>query len=811
MVPRITRIPQCTRDATSHVSRGPSPWAGAALLALLALAGCSGSGPSASEGCASNRDCEDGFVCVGGACVGGAASGCNDNADCPLGEYCDLDSHKCAVNRVVSCQADEQCPAQQRCNTTTGVCIDAPRSCGEGGSCPSGTYCETVQNACVACLADEHCTGTDVCRENVCVDPEKPEDPNGCTLDTECNPPLTICLEGSCSLGCAQPGGQVCDEDAVCDTARGRCVTIEGPCTSDPDCTPPMTVCESGQCIPGCGQVGGVQCPGGQECNPSTGRCRAGGPVCISDDDCNVPTTVCNLFSGACEAGCGTTGCTAPETCNATTGHCEGNATCTADRFEPNDTRQTPAQINGGAQSGLTLCPGDDDYFSVSLGQGDSVTVTLSFVHGEGNLDLELYSPSGQLVASSLGTTGTETFTYQATAPGVHVVHVMLTRDTGPTPGNTYTLDIRAQVAPCPDDAFEDNDTDGDAALIGPGNAANLNVCVGDEDFYDVILQGGDTLRVDLTFSHAEGDIDVQILGLLGIPLATGDSTTDNESVSYTARNFGFFTIRVVLAAESGSVPGNPYGMNVTVTRAPAATCTADALEENDSASAARPMTPGNQSSLTVCSGDDDYYRYDLTAGDDVTVNVSFSDAEGDIDVQLLNPSGTTVASSATSTDNESFSYTAATTGPHTLRVFLYSDSGATPGNAYALNFQVAGAATCTADAFEPNDSAAAAATLPAGTHSGLTACEADDDFYALNLTAGQQASLQALFSHAEGDIDLRLFDPAGTQVATSLSTTDDENINYTATQSGTHVLQVELYRDAGSVPGNTYQLISGP
>ena len=79
------------------------------------------------------------------------------------------------------------------------------------------------------------------------------------------------------------------------------------------------------------------------------------------------------------------------------------------------------------------------------------------------------------------------------------------------------------------------------------------------------------------------------------------------------------------------------------------------------------------------------------------------------------------------------------------------------------------------------------------------------------NLTAGQQASLQALFSHAEGDVDLRLFDPAGTQVATSLSTTDDENINYTATQSGTHVLQVELYRDAGSVPGNTYQLISGP
>jgi hypothetical protein len=779
--------------------------------ALVALTGCSGSGPAAGDGCASNRDCQDGFVCVGGSCVGGAVSGCADNADCPLGEYCDLDSHKCAIAQVVACQSDAECRADQRCNTVTGVCIDAPRSCGEGGSCPSGTHCDTVNDACVACLGDEHCTGGDVCRDQVCVDPNKPEDPNGCTLDTECNPPLTVCLEGACSLGCAQPGGMLCEDGAVCDTARGRCVTIEGPCATDPDCTPPMTVCESGQCIPGCGQVGGVQCPGGQECNPSTGRCRAGGPVCLSDDDCNAPQTVCNLFSGTCEPGCVSAGCTAPETCDTATGHCQGGATCAADRFEPNDARSAPAQINGGAQAGLTLCPGDDDYFSVSLGQGDSVTVTLSFVHGEGNLDLELYSPSGQVVASARGTTGTETFSYSAAAPGIHVVRVMMTRDTGPNPGNTYTLDIRAQVAPCPDDRYEENDTDQASAFISPGNQANLNVCVGDDDFYDVLLQGGDTLTVDLAFSHAEGDVDVQILGLLGIPLANGASSTDNESVSYTARSVGLFTIRVTLAADSGNMPGNPYAMNVTVTRTPAAMCTADGLEENDSAGAARSLTPGNQSNLSVCTGDDDFYAYTLAAGDDVTVNVSFSDAEGDIDVDLLNPAGTSVAAGSSSTDNESFAYTAAAAGRYVLRVYLYADGGANPGNTYALNVQVAGAATCAPDPFEPNDSAAAAAALPAGTHNGLTACDSDDDFYRLNLTSGQQVSLQALFTHAEGDIDMVLLDPSGTQVASSLSVTDDENINYTASQSGAYALHVELYRDGGSAPGNTYRLVVGP
>ena len=781
------------------------------VVGLLLAAGCSGSGPSARDGCASNRDCLDGFVCVGGACMGGASGGCAANEDCPLGEYCDLASNKCAVAQVVSCQADDQCRPDQRCNTLTGVCIDAPRSCAEGGACPSGSHCEPQRNTCVACLGDEHCAGGDVCRDNACVDPNKPEDPNGCTLDPECNPPLTICIEGACTLGCAQPGGVLCEDGAVCDTARGRCVTIEGPCTSDPECTPPMTVCESGQCIPGCGQVGGVQCPGGQECNPSTGRCRAGGPICLSDDDCAAPQTICNLFSGTCEPGCGTSGCTAPETCDAATGHCVGNATCAPDRLEPNDSRQAPAQINGGAQSGLTLCPGDDDYFAVSLGQGDSVTLTLSFVHGEGNLDLELFDPAGQVVASARGTTGTETFSYTAAAPGVHVAHVILTRDTGPTPGNTYTLETRAQIAPCPDDRLEENDSDLESAFLSPGNQPNLNVCVGDDDFYDVLLQGGDTLTVDLTFSHAEGDVDVQILGLLGIALATGDSSTDDESVSYTARNTGFFTVRVTLAADSGAVPGNPYGMNVTVTRTPAAMCTADALEDNDSAAAARPSTPGNLSNLTVCSGDEDYYAYTFAAGDDVTVNVSFSDAEGDVDVELLGPSGASVAGSASSTDNESFAYTVATAGTHTLRVLLYADDGATPGNTYALNVQVAGAVTCAADAFEPNDTAGAAAPLPFGTHSGLSACDGDDDFYRVDLSAGQQVSLQALFAHTEGDIDLRLLDPGGTQVASSLSVTDDENINFTATQAGPHVVHVELYRDAGSAPGNPYQLLVGP
>ncbi len=785
------------------------------LLGLaFALAGCTGDSAGGNATCASNRDCEGaGAVCISGSCVqAGPTPECTEDTECGLGEYCDPASRQCAVKGVTGCTDDTQCAADQRCNTLTNVCQDLPRSCGEGGSCPTGRHCDTLTNACVQCLTVDHCGAEQLCEDNVCVDEDKPTMPGGCTDDSQCNPPLTICENEMCSLGCGQPGGMACEEGAVCDTSNGRCVTIEGPCMMDSDCTPPQTVCESGQCIPGCGEVGGVQCPGGQQCNPNSGRCQAGGVICISDDDCNAPMTICNLFSGVCDPGCGTAGCTAPQTCNASTGHCTSNTTCMADRFEPNDSASAPAQINGGALSGLTLCPGgDQDYFAVSLGQGDSVDVTLSFVHGEGNLDLELLSPSGQVVAQSAGTSGTEMMSYAATTPGVYVVHVLLVNDTGPNPGNTYTLDVRANVAPCAVDPDEENDSDGDAKLILPGSRPGRNVCLGDEDFYDVILQEGDTLTVDLTFSHAEGDIDMQVLGFLGIPVASGSSSNDNESVSYTATRFGFFTIRVALGTDTGSVLGNPYDMNVSVGQAPAPMCSADALEENDSASAARPLSPGTQSNLNVCSGDDDFYSFNFAQGDDVTVNVAFSDAEGDIDLQLLNAGGTEVAISDTNTDDESISYTVATAGPYLVRVYLYGDAGSVPGNPYSLSVQAAGSLTCAADPFEANNTSATATALPQGTYSNLTACENDDDYYALSLTSGQAITVLSSFSNAEGDIDLRLFDPGGTQVASALTVTDDETFTYTPAVTGTHVLQVNLYGDAGSVPGNSYQLTVGP
>lgn len=66
---------------------------------------------------------------------------------------------------------------------------------------------------------------------------------------------------------------------------------------------------------------------------------------------------------------------------------------------------------------------------------------------------------------------------------------------------------------------------------------------------------------------------------------------------------------------------------------------------------------------------DQDYYQFNLNAGQSVSVDVLFVDDKGDIDVELFDPSDASVAGGFSVSDNESFSYEAVQSGLHRLRV----------------------------------------------------------------------------------------------------------------------------------------------
>jgi hypothetical protein len=111
------------------------------------------------------------------------------------------------------------------------------------------------------------------------------------------------------------------------------------------------------------------------------------------------------------------------------------------------------------------------------------------------------------------------------------------------------------------------------------------------------------------------------------------------------------------------------------------------------------------------------------------------------------------------------------------------------------------GGGGCVEDRFAGNQSRAAARSLGAGVHDNLQICSGADDWFKVSVPAGRSLRATVSFRHASGDIDVRLFDAAGSQVAASEGTGDTETVS--AAAAGEYTLRVYGYNGAA----NAYRL----
>ncbi|MEC4986714.1 MAG: Calx-beta domain-containing protein, partial [Oscillatoria sp. PMC 1076.18] len=114
-----------------------------------------------------------------------------------------------------------------------------------------------------------------------------------------------------------------------------------------------------------------------------------------------------------------------------------------------------------------------------------------------------------------------------------------------------------------------------------------------------------------------------------------------------------------------------------------------------------------------------------------------------------------------------------------------------------------------TDDNYEENDTRTTAYNLSANERTWLSNLDglgiaSDEDWYKIDITPGYENLVVDLqFAHADGDIDLKVYDANGNFVAGSYSITDNESIDTILPSSGTYYLKVYPY--SGS--GNTYDL----
>ncbi len=101
----------------------------------------------------------------------------------------------------------------------------------------------------------------------------------------------------------------------------------------------------------------------------------------------------------------------------------------------------------------------------------------------------------------------------------------------------------------------------------------------------------------------------------------------------------------------------------------------------------------------------------------------------------------------------------------------------------------------CTEDAYEDNDSRAAARALTAGTIEAAT-CGGDEDWYSF-VADGRPLVVTVTFDGSAGDLDLEIADAAGAVVGSSNGTSDTETATVTTVSGQTYYIRVYGYRGA--------------
>jgi hypothetical protein len=102
----------------------------------------------------------------------------------------------------------------------------------------------------------------------------------------------------------------------------------------------------------------------------------------------------------------------------------------------------------------------------------------------------------------------------------------------------------------------------------------------------------------------------------------------------------------------------------------------------------------------------------------------------------------------------------------------------------------------CDNDAFEQNDSLAAASVLTPGEYGELRLCVGSDDWYQISFEEGDEVEIFVGFHHDQGDLDMTLHRPNGTEIFASESGNDNEEMEFQVPSDGVRYLRLYLWDD---------------
>ncbi len=188
------------------------------------------------------------------------------------------------------------------------------------------------------------------------------------------------------------------------------------------------------------------------------------------------------------------------------------------DSHEPNDSFSSAVPIGDGNHSNLIVRALDEDWFIFYLLSGEQVNITIGFKHALGDIDLYLIDSTNSILAQSVTNSDRETISFTSTQEGLYYLKIQLFSGSV----NSYWLDISY-----PDEfveTSEDNDNFDSAYPLSQGLHENLEMRIGDDDYYTInVTQASQAIVVFASYDQNAGNLILELYHPNGSLLASDE------------------------------------------------------------------------------------------------------------------------------------------------------------------------------------------------------------------------------------------------------------------------------------------------
>lgn len=304
---------------------------------------------------------------------------------------------------------------------------------------------------------------------------------------------------------------------------------------------------------------------------------------------------------------------------------------------------------------------------------------------------------------------------------------------------------------------------------------------------------------LEIDFTHFYGDLRLDLYNSLGDHIDYSNRSYDAS----TSSDGDYEDIRFSSGEPAGDYYLKVSGVGDDVNKyqlkwALPASIPEDRFENNGHPTKATVISgaSGSLTGVSIHDKDDvDYYKIQLqrkgTSSD--SVNITFTNSCGDLDMYLLDMNGKQLYASKGDANSEIISLAGRPDGDYLLKVnsrMHYNNV-----NEYTLNWNLPSSVGPEPDKYEGNNSLAAATVLTgkSGAVDATIHSKSDVDVYKIHLdrTGTAKDTVGITFTHEDGDLSLYLYNSAGNLADSSLSDTNAESVSMEGMAAGDYYVKV--------------------